>query len=268
SELDALLLENNLIKNLKPRYNINLRDDKTYPWIILKHERFPRLFYTRKQIKDGSEYFGPYASGKLMHTLLDLIRQLYPLRTCSYDLKKENIEKQKFRVCLEYHIGRCKAPCVDKQSEEEYNQNISEIRQIIKGNIGFALRDMKEKMRIAAEKYEFETAEELKQKIETLSDYQSKSTIVHPSITNIDVVNIISDDKNAYVHYFQIINGSIIHAQTLELKKKIEESDEDMLLFGLIECRNRFGSNNKEILVPFLPEIEILDCEFVVPKIG
>lgn len=268
SELDALLLENNLIKNLKPRYNINLRDDKTYPWIILKHERFPRLFYTRKQIKDGSEYFGPYASGKLMHTLLDLIRQLYPLRTCSYDLKQENIEKQKFRVCLEYHIGRCKAPCVGKQGEEEYNQNISEIRQIIKGNIGFALRDMKEKMRIAAEKYEFETAEELKQKIETLSDYQSKSTIVHPSITNIDVVNIISDDKNAYVHYFQIINGSIIHAQTLELKKKIEESDEDMLLFGLIECRNRFGSNNKEILVPFIPEIEIVNCEFVVPKIG
>ncbi|MBX3165404.1 MAG: excinuclease ABC subunit UvrC [Bacteroidetes bacterium] len=268
SELDALLLENNLIKNLKPRYNINLRDDKTYPWIILKHERFPRLFYTRKQIKDGSEYFGPYASGKLMHALLDLIRQLYPLRTCSYDLKKENIDKGKFRVCLEFHIGRCKAPCVGKQSETEYNQNIAEIRQIIKGDIGFALRDMKEKMHVAAEKYNFEEAEELKNKIETLSDYQSKSTIVHPSITNIDVVNIISDDKNAYIHYFQIINGSIIHAQTLELKKKIEESDEDMLLFGLIECRSRFGSKNKEILVPFIPEIEITDCEFVVPKIG
>ena len=268
SELDALLLENNLIKNLKPRYNINLRDDKTYPWIILKHERFPRLFYTRKQIKDGSEYFGPYASGKLMHTLLDLIHQLYPLRNCSYDLRKENIDKGKFRVCLEYHIGRCKAPCVGKQSEEEYNQNISEIRQIIKGDIGFALRDMKEKMHMAAEKYNFEEAEELKQKIETLSDYQSKSTIVHPSITNIDVVNIISDEKNAYVHYFQIINGSVIHAQTLELKKKIEESDEDMLLFGLIECRNRFGNNNKEILVPFIPEIEVSGYEFVVPKIG
>lgn len=268
SELDALLLENNLIKNLKPRYNINLRDDKTYPWIILKHERFPRLFYTRKQIKDGSEYFGPYASGKLMHTLLDLIHQLYPLRNCSYDLSAENIARGKFRACLEFHIGRCKAPCVGKQTEEEYNKNISEIRQIIKGDIGFALRDMKEKMHIAAEKYHFEEAEELKQKIETLSDYQSKSTIVHPSITNIDVVNIISDDKNAYVHYFQIINGSVIHAQTLELKKKIEERDEDMLLFALIECRNRFNSTSKEILVPFLPEIEVAGYEFVVPKIG
>src|SRR3954467_9731938 len=146
SELDALLLENNLIKSLKPRYNINLRDDKTYPWIILKNERYPRLFYTRKQIKDGSEYFGPYASVKLMHTLLDLIRQTYPLRTCSYILSQENIDKGKFRACLEFHIGRCKAPCVNRQEEAEYNQNITEIRQIIKGDIGFALRDLKEKM--------------------------------------------------------------------------------------------------------------------------
>ena len=268
SELDALLLENNLIKSLKPRYNINLRDDKTYPWIILKNERFPRLFYTRKQIKDGSEYFGPYASVKLMHTLLDLIRQTYPLRTCSYLLSKENIDKGKFRACLEFHIGRCKAPCVNKQHVEEYDQNITEIRQIIKGDIGFALRDLKEKMQAAAEKYEFEKAEILKNKIEILSAYQSKSTIVHPSITNTDVINIISDEKNAYVHYFKIIEGAIIHAQTIELKKKIEESDEDMLLFAMIEFRNRFKSASKEILVPFAPTIELPGCEYVIPKIG
>lgn len=268
SELDALLLENNLIKSLKPRYNINLRDDKTYPWIILKNERFPRLFHTRKQIKDGSDYFGPYASGKVMHTLLDLIRQTYPLRTCSYLLSEENIQKGKFRPCLEFHIGRCKAPCVDKQSVEEYDQNISEIRQIIKGNIGGALRDLKEKMHEAAEKYEFEKADILKNKIETLNAYQSKSTIVHPSITNTDVINIISDEKNAYVHYFKIIDGAIIQSQTIELKKKIEESDEDLLLFAIVEFRNRFHSVSKEILVPFAPAITLPDCEYVIPKIG
>jgi excinuclease ABC subunit C len=268
TELDALLLENNLIKSLKPRYNINLRDDKTYPWIILKKERFPRLFYTRKHIRDGSEYFGPYASVKLMHTLLDLIRQTYPLRTCSYDLSQENIDKGKFRPCLEYHIGRCKAPCVNKQDVNEYNENIAEIRQIIKGDIGFALRDLKEKMHTASEQYHFEQAEALRNKIEVLSAYQSKSAIVHPSITNTDVVNMISDEKNAYVHYFQMVNGAIINSQTLEIKKKIEETDEDMLLFAMLEFRNLFSSKSREILVPFTPEIALPDCEYVVPKIG
>src|SRR4051812_8395446 len=228
SELDALLLENNLIKNLKPRYNINLRDDKTYPWIILKKERFPRLFYTRRHVKDGSEYFGPYASGKLMHTLLDLIRQTYPLRTCNYDLSEENIDKGKFRPCLEFHIGRCKAPCVNKQDEAEYNQHIEEIRQIIKGDISFALRDLKNKMQEAAAKYNFELAEACKNRIEILSAYQSKSTIVHPSITNTDVINMLSDETAAYVHYFQITKGAIVNSQTLEIKKKIEETDQDM----------------------------------------
>jgi len=268
SELDALLLENNLIKNLKPRYNINLRDDKTYPWVILKKERYPRLFYTRRQVKDGSEYFGPYASVKLMHTLLDLIRQTYPLRTCNYDLSEENIAKGKFRACLEFHIGRCKAPCVGKQSVEEYDQNISEIRQIIKGDISSALRDLKDKMKVAADQYNFERAETLKNKINILSAYQSKSTIVHPSITNTDVVNIVSDEKNAYVHFFNIISGAIINAQTIEIRKKIEESDDDLLLFAIVEFRNRFRSKSKEILVPFLPEIELPDCVYVVPKIG
>jgi excinuclease ABC subunit C len=268
SELDALLLENNLIKNLKPRYNINLRDDKTYPWIILKKERYPRLFYTRRHVKDGSEYFGPYASVKLMHILLDLIRQTYPLRTCNYDLSEENIAKGKFRACLEFHIGRCKAPCVGKQAVEEYDQNILEIRQVIKGDIGNALRDLKTKMHVAAESYNFELAEILKNKINVLSAYQSKSTIVHPSITNTDVVNIISDEKNAYVHYFNIIEGAIINAQTIEIRKKIEESDDDLLMFALVEFRTRFNSTSKEILVPFLPEIEMPGCCYVVPKIG
>jgi excinuclease ABC subunit C len=268
SELDALLLENNLIKNLKPRYNINLRDDKTYPWIILKKERYPRLFYTRRLVKDGSEYFGPYASVKLMHVLLDLIRQTYPLRTCNYDLSEDNINKGKFRACLEFHIGRCKAPCVGKQGIKEYDQNIGEIRQIIKGDIGQTLREMKIKMNDAANNYEFEVAEALKNKIQIVSSYQSKSTIVHPSITNIDVVNIISDEKNAYVHYFNIIEGAIINAQTLEIRKKIDETDDDLLLFAIVEFRNRFNSGNKEILVPFLPEIELTGCNYVVPKIG
>lgn len=268
SELDALLLENNLIKNLKPRYNINLRDDKTYPWIILKKERFPRLFYTRRQIRDGSEYFGPYASVRLMHTLLDLIRQTYPLRTCNYDLSQGNIEKGKFRPCLEFHIGRCKAPCVGKQSVDDYDQNISEIRQIIKGNINGALRDLKNNMNAAAEKYEFEKADLLKTKIDILSAYQSKSTIVHPSITDIDVINIISDDRSAWVHYFNIIDGAIVNTQTLEVKKKIEEQDEDLLLFALVEFRTRFGSENKEVLTPFVPEISLPGVTYTVPKIG
>lgn len=268
TELDALLLENNLIKSLKPKYNVNLRDDKTYPWIVLKKERFPRLFYTRNQIKDGSEFFGPYASVKLMHTLLDLIRQIYQLRTCSYDLSEANITKGKFRECLEYHIGRCKAPCVNKQKEEDYNNNIKEIRQILKGDLGFALKDLKNRMTEASEKLDFEEAENLKNRIEILSAYVGKSTVVHPSITNTDVVNILSDEKNAYVHYFKINNGTIIHAQTIELRKKIDETDEELLLFAILEFRNRFNSNSKEILVPFAPQIELPGCEYIVPKIG
>ncbi len=268
TELDALLLENNLIKSLKPRYNINLRDDKTYPWIILKHERFPRLYYTRQKKTNNDEHFGPYASVKLMFVLLDLIRQIYPLRTCSLDLSKENIDKQKFRPCLEFHIGRCKAPCVNKQSVSEYDENIKEIRQIIKGDLGFALRDLKEKMNQAASRYEFEIAENIKSKIEVLSAYQSKSTIVHPSITNTDVINIITDEKTAYAHYFKIINGAIIHAQTIELKKKIDETNEDLLLFAIVEFRNRFNSLSKEILVPYAPQILLPNCEYIIPKIG
>lgn len=268
TELDALLLENNLIKSLKPRYNVALRDDKTYPSIVLKKERFPRLFYTRNPVKDGSEYFGPYASVKMMHTLLDLIRNIYPLRTCNYDLSEANIKKEKFRACLEYHIGRCKAPCVEKQFVEEYDENIKEIRQILKGDLGNALRDLKTRMQEASNNYDFELAENLKNRIDILNAYEGKSQVVHPSITNIDVVNMISDEKNTYVHYFKINNGAIIHAQTIELRKKIDESDEELLLFSILEFRNRFNSTSKEILVPFIPQIALPGCEYVVPKIG
>lgn len=268
TELDALLLENNLIKSLKPRYNVSLRDDKTYPWVIIKNERFPRVFYTRKKIKDGSEYFGPYANVKAMRSVLDLVRQSFPLRNCSYDLKQENIDKGKFRPCLEYHIGHCKAPCVGFQKEEEYNSNINEIREIIKGDIHFAIRDMKLQMKKAAEELAFEKAEELKQRVELLEAYQGKSTIAHPSITDTDVFNMVSDEKSAYVTYFKIMNGTIVQSQTIELRKKLDETDEELLVFAMVELRGRFNSKSKEILLPFEPEVKLPDTEYVVPKIG
>lgn len=268
SESDALLLENNLIKNLKPRYNINLKDDKTYPWIVIKKERFPRIFPTRKMIRDGSEYFGPYTNGKNMHAVLDLVRQTYPLRNCSYDLSKENIEKGKFRPCLEFHIGNCKAPCVNKFSEEEYSQNLNDIRQIIKGNVSGILNELKSRMKLASENLEFEKANELKEKIEQITSFQGKSTVVHPSITNTDVIHIICEEKTAFAHCFHITNGAIVQAQNIELKKKLDESDEDLMLFALLEFRERIGSTAKELIVPFLPEVEIPGCEYLVPKIG
>jgi excinuclease ABC subunit C len=268
TELDALLLENNLIKNLKPKYNVNLRDDKTYPWIIIKNERFPRLFYTRKQIKDGSEYYGPYPSVMVMHTLLDLIRQLYKLRTCSYDLSEANIEKKKFRACLEFHIGRCKAPCEGKQSFEEYEEDMKQIRKIIKGEFSFALRDMKKEMQDLSEKLEFEKAEELKIKIDLLEKYQGKSTIVHPSITDTDVFAAIHEENVSYVSYFKIYNGAIVQAQVLELKKQLDETPEEMLVFAMNEIRQRFNSKSKEIIVEEEPEFKFPDTKYYVPKIG
>ncbi len=268
TELDALLLENNLIKSLKPKYNINLRDDKTYPWIIIKKEPFPRLFHTRQRRKDGSEYFGPYANVKVMFTLLDLMRDTYPLRNCNLDLSAEKIKKGNYRECLEYHIGRCKAPCVNKQSEADYNNNINKIRAIVKGDLGNVLRDLKQEMLHEAENLQFEKAEGIKQQIDTLSNYQAKSTIVHPSISNTDVVSIITDEKTAYIHYFKIYSGTIINSQTLELKKKLDETDEELLLFALLEFRARFNSASKEVIVPFNIELQLTDCSYYVPKIG
>lgn len=268
TELDALLLENNLIKSLKPRYNVNLRDDKTYPWIVIKNERFPRLFYTRKQIKDGSEYFGPYPSVLVMHALLDLIKQLFPLRTCSYDLSEQNVSKKKFRVCLDYHIGKCKGPCEGKQSFEEYDNNIKQIRKIIKGDFAFALRDLKKEMQDYAGNLEFEKAEELKQKIDLLEKYQGKSTIVHPSITDTDVIAAIHEETISYISYFKIYNGAIVQANVIELKKQLDESPEEMLVFAINEFRQRYHSKSKEIIVAKEPEFKFPDTKYYVPKIG
>ena len=268
TEMDALILENNLIKSLTPKYNIMLRDDKTYPWILIKNERFPRVFSTRQLKKDGAEYFGPFPSSTTMFILLDLIKQLYPLRTCSFDLSQENIDKHKFKACLEYSIGNCKAPCVGKQTLEDYNESILHIRKIIKGDISFAIKDLKRLMLEHAEKLEFEDAATLKKKIELLEKYQSKSVIVHPSITDTDVFAIISDEKTAYVNYFKIMNGTIIQAQTLEFKKKLDETDEEMLVFAINEIRLRYNSLSKEIFVPFEPELQFENAKYVVPKIG
>ena len=214
------------------------------------------------------EYYGPYASVQIMHALLDLIYQLFPLRNCTYDLSESNIEKKKFRACLEFHIGKCKAPCEDKQSVEEYDDNIKQIRQIIKGDFQFAVRDMKKQMNLFSEKMQFEEAELLKRKIDLLERYQSKSTIVHPSITDTDVFAIVSEEKASYVSYFKVMNGTIIQAQTIELKKHLEESDEEMLVFAMNEIRQRFNSQSKEILLPFEPEFIFPDVKYVVPKIG
>jgi len=268
TELDALLLENNLIKSLKPKYNVNLRDDKTYPWIIIKNERFPRIFYTRKQIKDGSEYFGPYPSVLVMHALLDLIKQLYKPRTCSYDLSEQNIAKKKFRVCLDYHIGTCKGPCEGKQAFEEYDSDIKQIRKIIKGELGSALKDLKTEMHELAVALKFEKAEELRKKIELLEKYQAKSTIVHPSVTDTDVFAAIHEEGVSYISYFKIYNGAIVQAQILELKKQLDESPEDMLVFGINEIRQRFNSKSKEIIVQEEPEFKFPDTKYYIPKIG
>jgi excinuclease ABC subunit C len=268
TEMDALILENNLIKNLHPKYNIDLRDDKTYPWIVIKKENFPRVFYTRQMDKSDMEYFGPYPSVTTMHILLDLIKQLYPTRSCSLDLSEENITKKKFKACLEYQIGRCKAPCISLQSKDAYDEDIRQIRDIIKGDIQFAIKDLKKTMHAHAEKFEFEQAAITKRKIELLEKYQSKSTIVHPSITDTDVFAILSDEKTAFVNYFKVMNGTIVQSQILELKKKLEESDEEMLVFAINEIRTRYKSLSKEIFVPFEPELVFENAKYVVPKIG
>jgi excinuclease ABC subunit C len=268
SELDALLLENNLIKKYKPRYNILLKDDKTYPWICVKKEAFPRVFSTRRIIKDGSKYFGPYPNGKVMHTLLQLFRELFPLRDCNLDLSAKKIENSNYKVCLEYHIGNCKAPCVGKQSEDEYAEYFQQIESILKGNIKFVTDYIRKKMLILAENYEFEEAQLLKEKLLSLENYQSKSTIVSPTIHEVDVITIVDDEKNAFVNYLVIKNGSIIHGMTSELSKKLNESKTEILSYALLEMRERFQSTSKEILVEEIPEFKHPDLKFTIPQIG
>ncbi len=268
TEYDALLLENNLIKEYRPRYNVMLKDDKTYPWICIKNEPFPRIFPTRNLVKDGSEYFGPYASGKMMHTLLDLIRQLYPRRTCFLNLTEKNIKSGKFKVCLEYHIGNCLGPCVGKQTEEDYNQNIKNIRELIKGNISMVRTQLATRMKEYAADFQFEKAQILKDKIETLEKYQSKSTIVNPSINNVDVFSLAEDEQSAYVNFLKVASGAIIQSHTIELKKKLDETAEELLAVAIADLYTRFDSGSAEIIVPLKPDFEIPGVTFTVPQRG
>ncbi|MDK7375048.1 excinuclease ABC subunit UvrC [Weeksella virosa] len=268
TEYDALLLENTLIKKNKPRYNIMLRDDKTYPWICIKKESFPRIISTRKLVKDGSEYFGPYSSIRVMRTLLELIRELYFIRTCSYDLSEDNIEKGKYKVCLEYHIDRCKGPCEGLQTEADYDMQIQAIRNIIRGDYAEGKRYLTDLMEKFAADLQFEQAQNIKEKLEALSSYQTKSTVVHPSITRVDVFSIISDADYAYINFLRIHNGAIIQSHTEEWKKKLEETDEELLTTAIIEFGERFDLQSKEIYVPFALDLEIPNVKITVPKIG
>ncbi len=267
TETDALLLENNLIKRLQPRYNVLLKDDKSYPWICIKNERFPRVFTTRRLVKDGSEYFGPYTNVKTVYTLLDLIRELYPLRSCNYDLSLQNIERGKFKVCLEYHIGNCEGPCEGLESEIGYRDKIRAIKNILKGNFKENLKDFRQLMTTLAADMKFEEAQEIKEKIEVLENYQAKSTIVNPKISNVDVFSIVSDESMAYINFLQIVHGAIVRSHTLELKKKLDETDEELLELAVVELRDRFQLLSKEIILPFVLDLGE-KLMVTVPKLG
>lgn len=267
SETDALLLENNLIKKLQPRFNIMLRDDKTYPWLCIKNERFPRVFLTRQVIKDGSEYYGPYPSVRTVRTLMGLIKGLYQLRTCNYDLSQSKIEQGKYKVCLEYHLGNCKGPCEDLQDENEYLKQIDAIRNIVKGNLKDSLKEFRIQMNTLAEAMRYEEAEKVKRKIITLEKYQSKSTVVNPKINNVDVFSVVSDEGYGYVNFMQLSHGAIIRSHTIEMKKKLDETDAELLELGITEIRQRFESASPEIYVPF--EVEAGEnVKVTVPKLG
>ena len=267
TETDVLLLENNLIKTLQPRYNVLLRDDKSYPWICIKNEPFSRIFATRRMVKDGSEYFGPYTSFKTVSTILDLIKELYPLRTCNFDLNKKNIESGKFKVCLEYHIGNCKGPCEGLETLEHYQKQVNAIREILKGNFKESMKDFKRIMTDLAQNMHFEEAQKVKEKIEVLENYQSRSTIINPKITNIDVFSIVSDESAAYVNFLQISHGSIIRSHTMEIKKKLDETDEELLELAIIELRERFQLLSKEVIVPFSVDLGE-HIKITVPQLG
>ncbi len=267
TETDALLLENNLIKKHKPRYNILLKDDKTYPWICIKKERFPRIFMTRRVIKDGSEYFGPYTSIKTVRILLDLIKELYPLRTCTYDLSHQNINEGKYKVCLEYHLKNCKGACENLETESHYNNSIKAIRNIIKGNFKEGLEKFQEMMLVFAEKMEFEEAQKIKEKLSLLGNYQSKSTIINPAINNVDVFSIISDETHGYANFLKISNGAIIQSHTTEIKKKLAETDTELLTHFIVEIRQRFSSISPEIYVPFNVNLGGI-VKVTIPKLG
>lgn len=266
TESDALLLENNLIKKLHPRYNVLLKDDKTYPWICVKNEPFPRVFYTRNLINDGSSYYGPYTSIHMLKILLDLVRQLYPLRNCNLNLSILNIEKQKYKPCLEYHMGNCLAPCVGLQSEVNYNESIDHIKKILKGNIQEVILYLNDLMETFASDFKFEEAQVVKEKIEILEKYKSKSTIVSTHLNNVDVFNILDDNNFAYVNFLKIVEGRIVQSHTIEIKKKLDEQLDELLLMAIVEIKNRLKSTAKEIIVPL--NIELDQVKVTVPSRG
>ncbi len=268
TEEDALLLENNLIKKYQPRYNVLLKDDKSFPWIVVKNENFPRVFYTRNVIKDGSLYYGPYTSMVMVRTLLDLFKSTYPLRNCKLNLSPQKIGEGKYKVCLEYHIGNCKGPCVGEYDEEIYRENIESIKNILRGNIHSVIKYLKDLMLQYAEDFKFEEAEELKQKLKQLDSYQSKSTIVSTSINNVDVFSIIEDEESAYVNFLKVVNGGIIQAHTIELKKKLNEALPELLSLAITDIRERLHSASREIIVPIKPDTEFENIKFIIPKIG
>lgn len=268
TEEDTLLLENNLIKEYQPRYNVLLKDDKTYPSIVIRNEYFPRVEQTRKILKDKSSYFGPYTNVMSVKILLETIHKLYPIRTCSLNLTPENIQNNKFKVCLEYHIKRCLGPCVGLQNNDEYVENINSIKEILKGNTGLVSDQIYEKMMKLAEEQKFEEAQKLKEKYQIIENFKIKSTVVSSIRYNIDVYSYDEDEKSAYINYLNVHNGAIIQAYTFEYKKKIDEKKEELLSLGIIEMRERFGSKAKEIVVPFIPNIELEEITFTIPQRG
>ena len=268
TEFDALLLENSLIKQHQPRYNVALKDDKSYPWIRIRNERFPRVEGMRNPEDDGSEYYGPYASGRVMKTVVELVNTMYKLRNCNYDLSEKNVERSKYKRCLEYHMGNCKGPCEGLQPVEEYDTHIKEIRQIVKGRTRGVANLLKDQMHIHAEALEFEKAEVLRQRIEQLERYRARNTIVHTDIGDVDVFALASDAGGASVNYLRVIDGAVVHGITVELKPKLEETEPELLQLAIAELRERFKSNAPEAIVPFDPEIEVPGLTFTIPQRG
>jgi excinuclease ABC subunit C len=268
NESDALLLENNLVKKHQPRYNVMLKDDKTFPWICVKNEPFPRVFYTRNLIQDGSIYYGPYTSVVMVKTLLEMIRQLFPLRTCNLNLEREHIERGKYKVCLEYHMGNCKAPCIDEEKLSDYQEYVKQIHQILKGNIKQVSTQLKKLMIKYSAEYRFEEAQLIKSKIEILDKYRSKSTIVNHKISNVDVFSIVEEQDFAFVNYLKVVSGAIVQAYTVELKKRLDETTTDLLSFAIIDIRHKIKSDAREIIVPLRIDLPLGNLKFVVPVKG
>lgn len=268
SEEDALLLENNLIKENRPRYNILLKDDKTFPWIVIKNEAFPRIFFTRTYVRDGSQYFGPYANVKLARFLLDMLREMYQLRTCKLNLSPQAIAKGKYQMCLQYHIKNCLAPCEGLQLEEEYMQNIHDIKNILRGNVSEVIALLKIRMQACVEKLEFEHAGVIKKQLAQLENYQSRSTVVSQTITNVDVYSILVDMDSAYVNFLKVHNGAIIQMHTIEVKKQLDETPEELLAMSMVEIRRKIPSTAHEIIVPFIPDFTFSNTHYIIPQRG